>query len=167
MQQVLITVSGGIIDRVEFYNETAAAVQALSEYVKTMEAEEDDAAVYGPGGRIANAKDFLDENDQYVDNRSVILKQLDKQGRPVYIIGNPCHYLGFMVVSPDDPLGYTDPVEALSDLGQMKKEHGNHLKLYRVVDVTGLVVVKADLERYNADCEVEDFDYALMAEYLK
>lgn len=167
MQQVLITVSGGIIDQVKFYNNAATAVHALSGYVKTMEVEEDDAAVYGPDGMIVNAKSFLDNNDQYVDNRHIILEKLEKQNKPVYIIGNPHHFLGFMVTSFDDPLGYTDPLEALSDLGQIKQEHGNHLKLYKVVPVKGLVVVKADLERHNADCEVEDFDYALVSDHLK
>jgi len=167
MQQVLITVSGGIVDRVEFYNDAETAVQALSEYVKTMEAEENDAAVYGPDGMIANAKGFLDENDQYVDNRQVIPEKLDKQDKPLYIIGNPYHYLGFMVASPDAPLGYKDPVAALSDLGQMRKDHGIHLKLYQVEASQGPVAIKGDLEHHNTNCEVEDFDYSLVEEYLQ
>ena len=167
MQQVLITISGGIIDQVVFYNDESKAVQVLSEYVKSMNLENNDAAVYGPDGMIANAKLFLDDNDRYVDNSKEILKKLDKRNRPIYIIGNPHHRLGFMVASPDDPLGYKDPVAVLSDLGQMRQEHGTHLKLYQVSIVKGLVVMKTDLEHHNADCEVEDFDYSLVKEHLQ
>jgi hypothetical protein len=40
------------------------------------------------------------------------------------------------------------------------------LKLYRVVPVDGVVVEITHLETHNADCEVEDFDYALVGEYI-
>lgn len=167
MKQVLIKISGGIIDRVEYYSDAKAAVWALSDYVKTMNIEKEDAAVYGPDEMTANAKDFLDEIDQYVDNSSVILESLGEQDRPVFIIGNPTHHLGFMVASTDDPLGYTDPAEALSELGQMRKEYGSHLKLYQVVPVKGPVALKADLKHHNADCKVENFDYLLVKEHLR
>ncbi len=72
-----------------------------------------------------------------------------------------------MVASPDDPLGYDDPAEALSDLGQMRKDHGNHLKLYRVEPVSGSVSEKNHLEQYNADQVIEDFEYSLVNEYIK
>jgi len=167
MQQVLITISGGIIDQVVFYNDASKAVQVLSEYVKSMNLENNDAAVYGPDGMIANAKLFLDDNDRYVDNSKEILKKLDKRNRPIYIIGNPYHRLGFMVASHDDPLGYKDPVAALSDLGQMRQDHGIHLKLYQVITVQGSVASREDLEHHNEDCEIEDFDYSLVEEYLQ
>jgi len=62
MKYVLVTVSGGIIDEVRFYEEAMAAVQALFEYVKVMNVERNDAAVHGLEGMIANAKIFMDEN---------------------------------------------------------------------------------------------------------
>ena len=167
MKYVFVTISSGIIDQVAFFDVGPMAVKALSKFVKTMNLEKQDAAVYGADGMIANAKMFLDDNDQYVDNSHIILEELDKQNKPVYIIGNPHHFLGFMVTSFDDPLGYTDPVEAVSDLGQIKHEHGNHLKLYQVVRVKDPVAMKTDLERYNAENEVEDFDYSLVSEHLK
>ena len=68
MKYVLVTVSGGIIDEVRFYDEQLMAIQQLSAYVKAMNPEHHDAAVYGPGGMIANAKAFLDENDQYIEH---------------------------------------------------------------------------------------------------
>ena len=139
---------------------------ALSEYVKNMNPEHDDVAVYGDGGLIANAKHFLDENDEYRTNEALIEDISEEKDKPIYLIGNPNHHLGFMVASPDDPLGYTDPVEAVSELGQMRKEFGSHLKLYRVVPVSGPVAQKTHLETHNADCEAEDFDYGLVAEYL-
>lgn len=68
MNYVLVTVCGGIISDVFFYADISKAVKALSEYVMTMNPEKNDAAVYGLQGMIANAKNFLDENDQYDDS---------------------------------------------------------------------------------------------------
>jgi len=66
LKYVLILLSGGIIDQVTYYNEAHRAVSNLSDYVKSMDTEKHDAAVYGPDGLIANAKLFLDENDQFI-----------------------------------------------------------------------------------------------------
>jgi len=88
------------------------------------------------------------------------------EDKPIYIIGNPTHHLGFMVASPDDPLGFTDPVEAVSELGQMRKEFGRHLKLYRVHPVSGPVTEKPRLQAHNADLDLEDFEYSLVEEYM-
>lgn len=61
MNYVLVTVSGGIIEQVLFYDEEAEAIKALKEYVTTMDIERNDAAVYNPNGLISSAKDYLDE----------------------------------------------------------------------------------------------------------
>jgi hypothetical protein len=167
MRQVLITISKGIIEQVVFFDDPTMAVQALSRYVKAMNVEYDDAAVYDPDGLIANAKHFLDDNDEYFENKSLIAELGEERVQSLYIIANPQHWLGFMVVSPDDPLGYDDPAAAVSDLGQMRKDYGNHLKLYRVIEVKAPVAERAHLERYNAGCEVEDFDYSLVEAYLR
>ena len=63
MKFVLILLSGGIIDQVTFYDEAHRAVTNLADYVKAMDPEKHDAAVYGPDGLIANAKLFLDEEN--------------------------------------------------------------------------------------------------------
>lgn len=78
MNCVLVTVSGGIISEVFFYASLVRALQTLAEYVKTMNPERDDAAVYAPEGMISNAKDFLNDNDQYVDNVREIIAKMDK-----------------------------------------------------------------------------------------
>ena len=166
MKQVLVTISKGLIDRVVFFDDPQMAVQALSRYVKAMNIEHDDAAVYDSAGLIANAKHFLNEKDEYLENQALIDEVSGERSKPVYIIGNPDHWLGFMVASPDNPLGYDDPVAALSELGQMRQDSGNHLKLYQVVPVQGLVAHRDDLEKHNADCEVEDFNYSLVEEYF-
>ena len=166
MNYVLITISGGIIGQVAFYDLAIEAVRALVKYVKTMNPEKDDAAVYGKEGLIANAKIFLDECDQCIKREIKDIAVSGKNDKPIYIIGNPHHIMGFMVTSEDDPLGYVDPVGALSDLGQMRKDHGAHLKLYRVVPVKGPLAERSLLEKYNVDCGVEDFDYSLVREYL-
>ena len=85
---------------------------------------------------------------------------------PVYIIGNPRHHLGFTVASADDPLGYKDPAEALSELGQMRKDHGDHLKLYYVTPVDEPVAPRSKVDRHNLENQVEDFDYTSIEEYL-
>ncbi len=167
MKYVLVTVCKGIIDEVTFYDDQIMAIHDLSKYVKAMNPDHHDAAVYGPDGMVVNAKAFLDENDQYVEIKPEDVSIPDKSVEPIYIIGNPVHHMGFMVASPDDPLGYKDPVTALSDLGQMRKDHGNHLKLYRVLPVDGPVVFKAQMEQCITDCEVDDFNYQLVGEYLR
>ena len=167
MKCVLVTVWSGIIGQVIFFNDESEAIQALAEYVKSMDVEKQDAAVFEYDGMTANAKDFLDENDQYCDNLATVLARAKKADEQIYLIGNPQHRLGFMVASPDDPLGYRNPAQALSDLGQMRKDYGSHLKLYRVEPVNGPVAQIEDLKKSDNECEVEDFDYALISEYLK
>ena len=166
MRQVLITLSKAIIEKVVFFDDLKMAVQALSEYVKAMNVEHDDAALYDPDGLIANAKHFLDDHDEYFENKTLIAEISEEKDQSIYILGNPLHRLGFMVVSADDPLGYDDPAAALSDLGQIRKDSGNHIKLYQVVQVSGPVGQRSHLEKHNADCGIEDFDYSLVEEYL-
>ena len=166
MRQVLITISRGIIERVVFFDDPKMAVLALSGHVKGINPEHDDAALYDTQGMIANSKHFLDDHDEYAENNVLIAEVSEEQNKPVFIVANPDHWLGFMVTSPDDPLGYDDPTGAVSDLGQLRQDFGNHLKLYRVIPVDRPVVQKTDLERYNAESVVEDFDYSLVEEYI-
>jgi hypothetical protein len=127
MKYVLIILSGGIIDQVAFYDDPYIAVGNLAKYVMDMNPEKNDAVVYGPGGIVANAKNFMDENDQTVRN----VEKSESKDTPVYIIANPRHSLGFLVISPEETVGYTDPVKALSVLKKMQKEHGSHIRMYR------------------------------------
>jgi hypothetical protein len=166
MMKALVIVSSGIIAGVKFFDDALMAVKALSEYVKSMNIEKDDAAVFGPEGQIANAKQFLDENDEYFENRDLIEDVAREKLDATFIIGNPQHPLRFMVASPDDPLGFNNPVEALSELGQMRQEFGRHLKLYRVTPVDSPVAERASLEKHNADLELEDFDVSVVEGYL-
>jgi len=71
---VLITLSGGLIDQVKFYEEPIAVVRALSDFVQAMDPENEDAGVYGSNGLLSNAKDFLDENDEFTENPEVFEK---------------------------------------------------------------------------------------------
>jgi len=158
LKYVLITLHGGIIDQVTFYDDPHRAISNLSDYVKAMNPEKHDAAVYGPDGIIANAKLFLDENDQYIGNAH--------ENKPIYIIANPCHSLGFLVISSTEPFGYTDPVNALSVLERMRGEWLD-ANLYRAEIVKGPVMLKKDLEKYNADMRIKDFEYSLVSEYLE
>jgi len=154
MRYVLVTLSRGIIDNTVFFEDPRLAIQALSNHVRDMNPEHDDAALYDGNGFVANARHFLDERDRFRENRTLIQEASEEGPRPLYIIANPHHPLGFMVTSPDDPLG------------QMRKDHGRHLKLYRAIEVSGPLVRKADLERCNVEAGVNDFDYSLVEGYL-
>ena len=168
MKHILVTVSGGIIDQVTFFECRPKALRALASFVKGMDPEEDDAAVFDPEGLVANAKNFLDETDQFIENSDLANELVsDKENQnPIYLIGNPVHRLGFMVASPDDPLGFKDPAEAVSELGQMRKDTGSHLKLYRVVPVEEPIVTRSEIEQYNTEIDVEDFVFPLVEEYI-
>jgi len=76
MNFVLVTVSGGIIVEVFFYAGLLRSIQVLAGYVKAMDPEKDDAGVYSPEGMIANAKDFLDDNDLFIDNTQKIMEKV-------------------------------------------------------------------------------------------
>ena len=166
MTYVLVTVYRGIINYVAFFENALLAVSALAEFVQGMNIEEEDAEVYGRKGLIASAKNFLDENDEFAQNDPLVKEIAEGEEKPIYIIGNPNHYLGFMVASSDDPIGFQDPAEALSELGQMRASAGSHLNLYRVIPVEGQVVTRTDLERCNDEAGVEDFDFTLVEEYI-
>ena len=166
MTQVLVTISRGIIENASFFESPAQSILALSEYVKHMNPEDDDAALYDREGFIANARHFLDENDRYRENEELIEAVSKENNNPLFIIGNSEHRLGFMVASPDDPLAYINPAEAVSDLGIMRKDFGNHLKLYHVLPVSMPVVQKADLTNHNIESEIEDFDMKSVEEYI-
>jgi hypothetical protein len=164
----MIWLSGGIIEKVTFFDNKLQALKTLGDFVKGMDLHDDEAAVFSPEGLVANAKDFLDENNDFIQNHDLINKLESGKETPnsIYIIGNPAHWLGFMVVSSDDPLGYKNPIEAISELGQMRKSAGKHLKLYQVVPVEGPIITKAELEQYNVENEIEDFVFSLVKEYV-
>ena len=61
MKQVLVTISGGLIDQVLFFEKELEALRELELFVKGMNEEAEDAGVYGPDGLIANAKMYMDE----------------------------------------------------------------------------------------------------------
>ena len=78
MTQVLVRISRGIIDQVVFFEDLRKAVLALANHVKTMNPEDDDAGLYDINGLIANAKDFLDNDDRYQKNIKLI-EELSQQ----------------------------------------------------------------------------------------
>ena len=163
---VLITITRGIIEDAVFFDDPQMAVLALSKFVKEMNPEDDDAAVYDDNGFVANAKDFLDENDEYVADETLVGEVSEEKHKPIYIIGNPTHHIGFMVASSDDPLGYEDPAEALSVLETMREDFGNHLKLYRAIPVENPVATRDELEKFYKENDVEDYGLSLVEEYL-
>lgn len=158
MKYVLITITGGIVNQVTFHENARFALANLSEYVKEMISDKEDAAVYGPEGLITNAKLFLDFKD-FIEN--------DPRESKIFIIANPYHDLGFLVTTLTEPIGFTDPIKALSVLEKMRREQGCTFWLYRVEIVKGSVAETMKLEKYNVDHGVNDFKYDLVREYLK
>ena len=70
MTHVLITVTGGIIERVTFFDSKSLALRVLAYFVKRMNPEEDDAAVFNKQGLVAKAKNFLDETDKLTEDKT-------------------------------------------------------------------------------------------------
>ena len=72
MTYVMIWLSGGIIEQVTFFDSKLQALKTLADFVKGMDLHDDDAAVFGPEGLVANAKDFLDENNEFIEDSDLI-----------------------------------------------------------------------------------------------
>ena len=70
----MIWLSGGIIEKVTFFDSKLQALKTLADFVKGMDLHDDDAAVFGPEGLVANAKDFLDENNEFIEDNDLINK---------------------------------------------------------------------------------------------
>lgn len=64
MTHVLVTTRGGIVESVIFYDAQKEAVRALADFVKRMDAEQEDAAIFSPEGLVANAKQLLESAEQ-------------------------------------------------------------------------------------------------------
>ena len=163
MKYVLITLSGGIIDQVTFYDDPYIAVGNLAKYVMDMNPEKNDAVVYGPGGIVANAKSFMDENDQFIHGAAVI----DSNDEQIYVIADPLYNLVFFAKGHPPSFEYADNLQAITTLGRMRKDHDVHLKLYRIEPVNSPVASKTELEQYHKDRDIKDFEYSLIDEYLK
>jgi len=73
---VLIVISGKNTTLVQFYNDPTIAVRDLSAFVKEMNPQTDDAILYQLYDLIAYAKDFLDENNQFIPD--VVIPGLPK-----------------------------------------------------------------------------------------
>jgi len=166
MTYVLVTVSGGIIDRVAFFDHPWMAVWELARLVRKMNSEKNDAAVYGPDGLLANAKALMDEEGQVLGVNHEV-KDVPSQDKPVYVMADSYHSLGFLVVGRFEPLGYADPLDALSALEKMRKELGTHINLYRLAPVGWKIASMEEMEKYNADHSVKDFEYSLVSEFLR
>lgn len=84
----------------------------------------------------------------------------------IYVIGNPEHSLGFLVLSPLEPVGYRNTLEALSDLEWVRKRDGVHIKLYRVQEVRRRLVTKNEMKRFVEETNPRIFDFVIMKDYV-
>ena len=147
MSYVLVTVSRGKISETTFYATAASALKKLLTISKSMN-ENDDAAVFGPDGLILNTR------------------QLKDTGEDVFIIANPDHSLGFLVIAHTEPVGHTDPAEALYALQQIRQEMGMQIGLYRVEAVEDAVITPPELSKYLKDNNIVDFDPLKVVEFI-
>jgi hypothetical protein len=67
----LITLFGGIIDQVTFYDAAFVVVANLAEYVMGVNLGKKDVVVYGPDWIMANSKIFMDEEGQFISGATV------------------------------------------------------------------------------------------------
>jgi hypothetical protein len=75
--------------------------------------------------------------------------------------------LGFLVMTPSEPVGFSDPLPMLSMLEQLRKDLGVHIGLYQAEPVIGPVIHRTEIEQFNVDRGIKDFEYSLIGEYLK
>jgi hypothetical protein len=164
MKYVLITLSGGIIDQVTFYDHPYIAVGNLAKYVMDMNPEKNDAVVYGPGGIVANAKTFMDQDGQFIHNSNVTDNNTNEQ---IYVIADPCFNHVFIAEGHHPSFGFADNLQAVTTLERIRKDHSVHIKLYRIEPVNSPVASKTQLEQYHKNRDIKDFEYSLIDEYLK
>ena len=162
MSYVLVSVHRGLIDDVRYFREPDEGLRSLRAFAEGMNLEDDDAAVYGPEGLIANVKMILDSPDGCFEEAA----ETGAVSEKIFIPINPKHPLGPMVATFDDPMGYRDPIEAVSELGQLRRQAGKHVLLYELVPVVGPVADRDKLKQFNEENWVEDFSYDLVEEYL-
>ena len=115
---------------------------------------------------LVSSSDDHSESNRRIDPYEEKNESEPEEEGAVYLICNPHGRLGFTVVSPDDPLGFKNPVEAVSELGQMRQDIGAHLKLYQAVPIQRPLIAAADLTDYNQSIDIEDFDHDLVKEHL-
>jgi len=147
MSYVLVTVSRGKISETTFYATAASALKKLLTISKSLN-ENDDAAVFGPDGLILDAQ------------------QLKDTGEDVFIIANPNHSLGFLVIAHTEPVGYTDPAKALCALQQIRQEMGKQIGLYRVETIEWAIINQLELLKYLKTNGITDFDPSMVTEFI-
>ena len=147
MSYVLVTVLRGKISETKVYTTASPALKKLLTISKSMN-ENDDVAVFGPDGLILNAR------------------QLNNADEDVFIIANPDHSLGFLVIAHTEPVGYTDPAKALCALQQIRQEMGKQICLYRVEAVEGAIINQSEILKYLKSNDISDFDHSMVVEFI-
>ncbi len=143
---VLITVSGGFVSDVKFYSNLSEAIYELDRLYETMDLECESAAIFSPEGIIFSTYSIAERT---------------------FIIANPNHSLGFLVIGHHEPVGHQDPVEALYYLEKKRKEMGNHIGLYQAIPVKKMKVKKYSIEEYAKQKGNLDVQYELISEFLE
>ena len=149
MNYVLVTVSKGKISDVKFYATAPPAIKELLTLSDLINNECDDAAVFGPDGMLLNTQ------------------QLKYPGEKIFIIANPNHSLGFLVIAHNEPVGYSNPFEVLHVLQKVRQEMGNHIGLYQVVPVKDLIVNRSEMLDYLNKNQIQNLDLSIITEFVK
>lgn len=84
----------------------------------------------------------------------------------IFIIGNPVHSLGFLVVGHHEPVGYRDFLQALYYLEKKRKEMGCHINLYQAAIAKNMTAKKSSMEEYARKKGNTHFEYELISEFI-
>jgi len=94
-------------------------------------------------------------------------KHLKKQDSTVYIIADPVHSMGFMVMAYTEPVGFIEPEQALHVLQKARQERGNHIGLFQVEAVTEAVTKQSKMVEYLKGKGLQDLDISFVSEFIK
>ena len=143
---VLIRVSSGVVSNVKWFNDLSKAKYELGKLQETMDSSNESASIFSSNGMELSTSNNTDE---------------------IYLIGNPKHSLGFLVVGHHEPVGYRNPVEALYYLEKKRREMGNHINLYKATQVKELAVKKDRMEEYVKQKGDKNIRYKLISEFVE
>ncbi|MBF0231768.1 MAG: hypothetical protein HQK65_01845 [Desulfamplus sp.] len=139
------TTSGRIID-VKFYENLSDSIAELDKLCDVMDLDCESAAIFSPRGLVIGTHRNFEE---------------------IFIIANPVHSLGFLVVGHHEPVGHRDPVEALYYLEKKRKEMGCHIGLYQATPVKDMTVKKFSIEEYAKRKGNQNMKYELISEFVE
>ena len=138
---VLVTISNGTVADVKFYRNLSEAIYDLNDLLEFLDLDNDSASIFSPRGMV------------FQIGKKAIKNGYSCRSNETFIIANPLHSLGFLVVGHHEPVGYHNLVKALYHLEKNRKEMGCHIELYQAMPVKNLKVKKTDSNFFCGQAE--------------